>query len=545
MKYIIITVMIILPLIILINPIKEQLKKKNKFLYFCKENKIELLLFIILEFGTCIRILGIDIIPNALNVDEANSGYEAFSIMKYGVDRKGNSFPIFLYAWGSGQNALYSYLLIPFLFFSELNEFILRIPMAIVGCISLYVFYYLLKNIFENKKIALLGCFMMSIYPWHIIKSRWALECNLFPDLIMSSVLLLILGLKNKKTFFQIISMILFGISCYSYGTVYLFLPIFIIALFIYLNKKKQISIKKTIIYILIITIIALPMIIFVIINTFDLKEITILGITIPRLQINRYEEVSTAFSSNIYNNCVDNLLALIRLIFIQDDGLPWNSLKGYGIFYYINIPFLIIGMYISFKKNKDNIYNQIINIWMISSIILSAFCIININRINIIMIPFIYYITIGIYNLYEKYKTPLTIIVIAYLIFFVAFVYDYFYYQDFNEYSTFTSGLKEVVEYCENSNVETVYCEYSFKEPFIYFLFYSKYDVNKYLDTVEYFNENGTFDNIKGFGKYKFYLPYNIEKDNIVIVPRNKEINYKLVYSNKITINQFDVYIY
>ena len=76
-----------------------------------------------------------------------------------------------------------------------------------------------------------------------------------------------------------------------------------------------------------------------------------------------------------------------------------------------------------------------------------------------------------------------------------------------------------------------------------MYFMFYGKEDVNEYLDTVEYFQEGRTFDNIRSFGKYKFYLPEEIEKNSVIIVPKNTEIEYNDESAQKVTINQFDIY--
>lgn len=42
---------------------------------------------VILIIGMLIRIVGIADMPNALNCDEASAGYEAFSILNYGIDR--------------------------------------------------------------------------------------------------------------------------------------------------------------------------------------------------------------------------------------------------------------------------------------------------------------------------------------------------------------------------------------------------------------------------------------------------------------------------
>ena len=48
---------------------------------------ISILVLIILIIGMLIRIVGIADMPNALNCDEASAGYEAFSILNYGIDR--------------------------------------------------------------------------------------------------------------------------------------------------------------------------------------------------------------------------------------------------------------------------------------------------------------------------------------------------------------------------------------------------------------------------------------------------------------------------
>lgn len=545
MKHIVtILVCFVLPFVILIKPIYKFIRNKKSIKEFFIENKYEIMLVITIIIGSFVRLFNIDKMPNALNIDEASSGYDAYTIMKYGIDKAGKSYPIVLYAWGSGQSVLYSYIMIPFLLIGGLTEFTIRAPMALVGIASLYVIYYLLKNIFENKKIVLIGTIFFSICPWHIMKSRWGMECNLFPDLILLAVLLLIIGLKKKNNILQVLSFITIGISSYSYATSYLFLPIFVLILLVYLIKSKQISVKKASTYLGIVFIISFPLIIYVIINTFNLNEISIFGITIPRLKVNRYEEVSTIFSNNILANCMNNLVATIKLILVQYDKLDWNSLPQHGLFYFVSIPFLFIGIYVSIKKYIKNKYNQFMNIWMISSLILSMFCIINVNRINIIMIPCIYYIILGLYYIIDKYKFLIPCISIIYITSFGFFIRDYWS-QDFNKYFTFNSGLEEVSKYCEESDCENVYCYYSFKEPFIYFLFYGQYDVNEYINSVQYFRENGIFDNIKSFKKYNFYLPKKIEENSIVIVPEGSDFNYNLEYKKKLHINQFDIYEY
>ena len=88
----------------------------------------------------------------------------------------------------------------------------------------------------------------------------------------------------------------------------------------------------------------------------------------------NRYDEASTIFSGNLYENCVNNLLETVRILLLQIDGLEWNAIAGYGLFYGFSIIWLIYGIYISIKKYKKNVLNMVMHIWMISSIVLCAF---------------------------------------------------------------------------------------------------------------------------------------------------------------------------
>ena len=90
------------------------------------------------------------------------------------------------------------------------------------------------------KKLAIIGLAFFAICPWHILKSRWGMDCNLFPDLILFAVLFLILGIKKKKVIWQILSFVMLGISSYSYATSYLFLPIFVGITLGYLIYKKR-----------------------------------------------------------------------------------------------------------------------------------------------------------------------------------------------------------------------------------------------------------------------------------------------------------------
>lgn len=307
-----------------------------------KIKKQTILVAIIILIGVLARTISISSIPNGLNADEASSGYEGYSILKNGIDRNGKSIPVFLESWGSGQNALYTYLTIPFILIFGLNTLSIRLPMAIIGSISLIVFYLLLKRILDEKK-ATIGLLFLCICPWHIMKSRWGLESNLFPDLILYFVYFLVRGLQDNKKILYYLSFVIAGLSAYSYGTSYLFLPLFILPILIVLKAKDEISIKEFIISLLIVALVSLPIILFVIINTFNLKELKVLFFTIPHLESNRYKVVTSIFGDSFIADSLLNIRETFKIIIFQTDSLPWNSIENFGTIYLFSTIFTLI----------------------------------------------------------------------------------------------------------------------------------------------------------------------------------------------------------
>lgn len=451
----------------------------------------------------------------------------------------GNKLPAFLVAWGSGQNALLSYLMIPFIKLLGLNVLSVRLPMAILGCISLIIMYLLLKKI-SNKKLATIGLAFFAICPWHIMKSRWGLESNLFPDLMLIFTYLMIKGLEDKNKILYYISFVIAGLSAYAYGTSYCFLPIFIIPMLIILVKKQKITVKQAIISVAIVGIVALPIILYVIINTLNLEQINLPFVTVPKLKVNRYKELTSIFSSQFLSSSTSNLISTIKILVGQYDGLPWNSIMPSGTIYLFSIIFTIIGAIDSFKKKKilQIQYSFIFNIMFIASVILGIICEPNINRLNIIMIPIIYYTIIGIYLVVENRKKLAIAISILYVISFSVFMYNYLQ-EDCDTYGTFASDLEEVVEYVEKYDDKKIYIDENIN--YIYILFYSQCDTREFVDTVEYENEYVEFRKVNSFGNYHFDKIDELEDGNVYIIKKTDKDNYDLQDEN---IVEFEKYI-
>ena len=69
-----------------------------------------------------LRFVALGTVPGGINSDEASSGVEALSILRTGADLWGNHLPVWFPAWGSGMNALYTYLAVPAIWLFGLNR---------------------------------------------------------------------------------------------------------------------------------------------------------------------------------------------------------------------------------------------------------------------------------------------------------------------------------------------------------------------------------------------------------------------------------------
>lgn len=144
-----------------------------------KENQ-RWLVGLIFLVGFLLRLVCLGQIPAGIHQDEAYSGYEAYCLLQTGADSHGYVNPVYFISWGHGMNALYAYLTIPFIAVGGLNVITIRLPQAIIGCLTLPLFYGFLKRI-QDRKLALTGLCLLAFNPWHLMLSRWGLEANLVP----------------------------------------------------------------------------------------------------------------------------------------------------------------------------------------------------------------------------------------------------------------------------------------------------------------------------------------------------------------------------
>ena len=486
-----------------------------------KLSKYKYILIAILLLGCAVRIFCLDSAPYGLNQDEASSGYEAYAVMTYGIDRNGYENPAHLMSWGSGQNMAYSWLCMPFIAMLGLTVTAIRLPMAIMGCISVYIFYCLFKELWDEKS-ALWAAFFFAIYPWHIMKSRWGLESNIFPDLVLWGCWLLILYLKKEKRVYLYLAVLVLSFSVYSYGTAYMFMPFFVAGTWLYMAVSRKISWKDFALSALLFFVTALPIIMFVVINIFDLPEMQLFGFSIPRMYQRRFTTV-TGTDGGFVQGCIENLKSLWRIFVNQGDGLSWNSLDKYGVCYLVFVPLIPLGIVLSAFYKKQ--YSFIMHWWAVCAVMVAAVTKVNVNRINIIFIPIAYYIAVSLIHIARWHKTINAVCIAGCFVLFTLFGKGYIQ-QNINTMRYhFYYSYGDAFTLAKSYDTEKVYVATDAR--YTLALFYDQTDPNVYLDTRVMTAEKVAFEYVGSFDRYYFYLPQVIDKnEDAVYMVKNSDLH-------------------
>ncbi len=451
--------------------------------------KSSLLFFIIFTVGLIARLWDFGRFPSGLNPDEASIGVEAYYLYKYGVDRYGTPYPVHLISWGSGQNSLYAYLILPLVALKGLGPISIRLPMLISGILSLPLTYFAGKKIL-GEKFGLLAMFFMAISPWHIVNTRWAVESNILPFLVLAGFTLLLYS-SPKNTFF-IIACVFFSLCFYAYGTAYVGVPIFLVLAIPVLLRTKHVTIGQAAIGLAVLFVLAFPIGLFVIVNTFHLSTIYLGPITIPRLPVQaRYEVMTAGYGRAPLQAILENIRIMLKMLWLQEDAFPWNYVHPFGYFYKVTFPFIMIGGFLAIPRRvypEKNVERWLLIAWVIAAVAIGVAHPTNMTRLNFIFTPVLFFMAIFVLEFEKYYKYSLTITVFALSIGFVAFTMAY-HGEDYRRKSdtVFNVGIiPSVVFATENSKSSICFSESSYAY-YIYVLFTQKMYPSEYMNGAEW----------------------------------------------------------
>jgi 4-amino-4-deoxy-L-arabinose transferase-like glycosyltransferase len=500
------------------------------------ERKNLILIILIVILGAALRLVLLSWNPPSLNWDEVSHGYNAYSILKTGMDQWGEKFPIFNFrAYGDYPTTLNLYLTIPFLAIFGLTEFALRFPHALLGTLTIVSVYFLVFGITKKQGLSLLTAFLVAIGPWYVFTSRFVLQSNLSVFLLITSAAFF--ANREKKKYLLPLSIFFLFLTLFSYHTTRIFSPLLLLGtIFIYKSE-----IKNKLVYVVVALFIALAAYILVNPNAtargnvlfiidqaavnriIENRNASKLPATLKRLVYNRPVYFVDAFAKNYISYFSP------KFLFLSGGTQYQFSVPGFGLIYPVSLPFFYIGLILllakSFKSGADIERNnfRFLLLWLILSPIPAALTNESYTVLRATsMLPVTeILIAMGLYFVLERIpKQGRLPIIVMYIIVLVFSAENYFfnYFINYrNSYSwSWQYGYKEVVSYVKDNyyKYDKIIVTKKYGEPHEFFLYYMKYDPVKYQsdpNKIAFLQSNWYW--VDSFDKFSFVNDWQIPK--------------------------------
>jgi 4-amino-4-deoxy-L-arabinose transferase-like glycosyltransferase len=460
--------------------------------------------------GTLIRAYAFGSVPPGLQQDEASAGYDAWSLLHYGIDRNGFHNPVTFVAWGSGMFALGAYLSMPFIALVGLNAFAVRLPFLLAGVASILLFADLVKQI-HGIRTARAATFLVAICPWHIVISRWALDSNLLPLVFLAATAMAVRALEIP--WFLPASFALFGLSLYAYGTAYIAMPVYLALVVPYALYYRRWPTKPLVVSVVALGLVSLPAVLYVLVNTLKWDSIVTPWLSIPRLPgVPRFETVGNfrVWEPQFLHTVVRNLRWTTFLAVTQSDGQIWNSVPGYGLIYLFSMPLALFGFVLLCRQcwRREFTAAYFILAWCITAAVLSALVTTSVNRLNVGLVPLVYCTGLGLAFFQERVRAVFLGLVAVYTISFAAFGWTYFNSYRVQVARPFHQSLVEAIRSASEGTEGRICITDRIPLPYIYALFANEEDPREFLRTVKYSNPGDEFQRVSSFARYQFGLP-------------------------------------
>lgn len=469
--------------------------------------------WLILALGVAVRIWLFGRVPGDVNQDEAFAGYEAWSLLHYGMDSAGYAWPVYLSAWGSGMNALESYLMLPFLALFGLRVWVIRLPQLLVGIMSIPALYGLLRRC-ADRETALWGALLLAICPWHVLLSRWGLESNLAPGFLLFGTYFFVRAFEDGR--FLLLSALFYALSLYAYAVVWPVVPLLLLWQGIYCLWRGRLRADRNLpLSLLLLALLALPLLLFVAVNLGWMEEMRSAYFSVPRLLYLRAGEWSL-------RELPAHLKQLFTILWTQSDGLSWNSAGPYGLLYPLSLPFLLLGLVVCIAKLRgargEFCPAALLLIHLGCALLPGLLIDPNVNRVNMLFLPLIVLTAVGIRWFCAQFRRVLApLLLAAYLLLFGCF--SVYYFTDYRErigYS-FSCGLEESLN-AAMAREGTIVLSRDVLYPKV--LFYSAEPVAEFRQTVVYRRYPAAYLECERFGRFLFGIEEGHEGESYILSP-------------------------
>jgi hypothetical protein len=363
-----------------------------------------------------------------------------------------------------------------------------------------------------GPELGLCALFLLAVNPWAVISSRWALDANPLPFIMVAAAALLTAAARRRRFSLYALSMVAFGLCLYAYGSALVVVPAFLALAGGYLLLTKRVSLARLLACMGIFLATILPLGIFLAINLFDLKPILTPWISFGRFTVMRSSSVFLPLDSHWMQSVAKNSLDAAAIVFGQRPDFIWNSIPAFGTMYLFSLPFALWGMVlcaISVFRAKRFTGKAFILFWFLASLAYALLVRGNINRLGIIMPTLALFAALGLDSLRRCGRASAFLLAPALALYVLCFgLFCSHYFGPYREETRrpFFDSLGSAVSRAMELTDGTIYVTgKDVNGSGMLALFYSRTPPGQYAGTVAYLDPRAEFRHALSFGRFVF----------------------------------------
>ena len=499
-----------------------------RYMTIDKVKKINRKLIAILLLALVLRLWNLNTNPPSLSPDEASLGYNAYSILKTGKDEYGKFLPIIFKSFGDYKPGLYVYLTIPFVFIFGLNESSVRLPSALFAVLGIYLIY-LIVDIFVKdkyfqgdkklnaKSLPLVSAFLLALLPWHIFFSRGAWEVNVSLTLTLAAIYYFLRSLKEIK--YLVVSSIFFSLTLLTYQGAKLSTTIVLFVLTVVFFKDCLNLFKNARKYLILSLISGLIIVSPIILSFFkgQTGRLTVFSVFsyprpkdyIQKMLTENNERIGDLNYLLFHNETLNYKRAILGryfnhfsarfLFFAGDYQNPKHSSPNQGMLAFYDLILLPLGIF-QLVRQKGKYKRFIFLLLFLTPLpaVMTRDQVQAVRAYNMI-IPLVLLSAFGFEKLLNLLKNLLKnsyrwgyllsfITVSVFLGSYIYFLDSIFIHLPVHNAKYWNWGYKQVIGKLLpiQDKYKVIYFQQSYDQPYIYYLFYSRYDPSKYQKQAE-----------------------------------------------------------
>ncbi len=382
----------------------------------------------VIVLAIVLRFWQLGSIPGGFHADEADFGYNAYSLLQTGKDEYGQSYPLIYRSFGDYKGAVYAYLTIPFIASAGLNEWAVRVPSAIFGMLFIVLTFAFVFRLSGSRSLALLSMALAVISPLGVLLSRVQSDPLVCFVIFYGAVYFWFLWMKKQKYVYLVVFLIGIAVSFYTYAAIRLFAIPFLlfIGAWYWHTFSKRIKIVSIALFI---TILLASIWLFFSPTSTRFSQISVFSSMNVQLPLDEeIREDGTQNQSILITRIVHNKVTAygryllknfsdyvsFRFLFLQADQPQREEVPNMGVLLLIECPFLLLGIYTVIRKKS--LYGIFSILWFL---LVPAVMAVgsdetpNIHRFFLAMIPLHLLVATGILKTVQTVRPSIRSIVI------------------------------------------------------------------------------------------------------------------------------------